>query len=96
MQRRFQLASNIFVSCLFCLTLTLLSGCGGVSLTPVEQAEVEQYVTKHGKGAIVHYLDEVRDADLKYVKYFVSQGADVNAKDTWATLRSTRRQVVET
>jgi len=80
-----QATFKFFLSCLICLALSLLSGCGGsVSLTPAEKAEVDPYITKHGKDALVHYLRDVRkDTDeklvLKYCKYLVSQGADVNA-----------------
>jgi len=63
-----------------------------VSLTPVEKAEVDKYIQERGRKALVYYLydedikqmhntermDEQRV--LKYVKYLVSQGADVNAK----------------
>ena len=77
---------NLLSLCLFCLALTLLSGCGGVSkLTPAEQAEVDKYVKDHGRNSLVSYLSNCQNEDeklvLKYVKYFVSQGADVNAKD---------------
>ena len=84
-----QTTIKLFFSCLFCLALTLLSGCGdGVpSLTAVEQAEVDKIVTEHGTAAIVCYLeklhDESRNPDMdrvfKYLKHFVSKGADVNA-----------------
>jgi len=63
-----------------------------VSLTPAEKAEVDQYIQQHGRKALAFYLydedikrsvkmekiDEQRV--LKYVKYLVAQGADVNAK----------------
>jgi ankyrin repeat protein len=83
-----QATFKIFVSFLFCLTLTLLSGCGGVpKLTPVEQAEVDKYIKEHGRSSLIRYLgteETVTDKNraLNYVKYFVSQGADVHAKDT--------------
>ena len=85
--------SKLFLTFLFCFALFLVSGCGGgVSLTPAEQAEVDKYVAGYGRGAIVHYLrDSSRDANtdqnlvLKYIKYFVSQGADVKAKDDYGT-----------
>ena len=105
--------SKIFVSFLFCLALSLVSGCGNSdvavengnaqseqpkknvaveiepapTLTPAEQAEVDKYITAHGRGALVHYLQENVNKEndekliLKYCKYLVSQGADVNAKD---------------
>jgi hypothetical protein len=55
-------------------------------LTTEEQVETNKYITEYGRVAIVAYLidvDENSDADLilKYVKYFLSQGADINAKD---------------
>jgi ankyrin repeat protein len=54
-------------------------------LTPVEQAEVDKYVNTHGREAILFFLataSENTDESLalKYIKYFVSQGANVNAK----------------
>ena len=61
-------------------------------LTPAERADVDKYITKHGTESLLYYMRDVRDqyrfglvssADaervLRYVKYFVSQGADVNA-----------------
>ena len=54
-------------------------------LTPAEQTEVDKILATHGREAILYYLKEVHyDLDeelvLKYVKWFVSQGADINAK----------------
>jgi len=70
------------VSCSFCLMLLLVSGCG-TSFTPAEQAEVDKYIKEYGRNALARYLRDVRSPDeklvLKYVRYFVSQGADVNA-----------------
>jgi general secretion pathway protein G len=80
-----QTTSKIFVSFLLCLALSLVSGCG-VSLTPAEQAEVDKYIKAHGRDALARYLYDIRGHNndekivLKYCKYFVSQGADVNAK----------------
>jgi len=80
--------SQLFWSFLFCFAASLLSGCGGESvptLTPAEQAEVDKYVKNHGRDALAVYLYDKRvsktDEQLvsKYSKYFVSQGADVNA-----------------
>jgi len=58
------------------------------TLTPAEQAEVDKYINAHGRDAIVRYLEvAVKDKNtdenliLKYLKYLVSQGANVNAKD---------------
>ena len=100
--------SKLFFSCFLCLALTLLSGCENKdsdislpivppTLTPAEQAEVDRYIATHGRDAILHYVREMRGNEdgqcvLTYLKYFVSQGADVNAKDRdgftplhWAT-----------
>ena len=81
-----QTTFKFFFSCLFCcLVLPLLSGCGGGTpkLTPAEQAEVDKYIQWHGRDAIAAYLSDVKyGADeklvLKYVKFFVSQGASVS------------------
>jgi ankyrin repeat protein len=56
------------------------------SLTPAEQADVDRYIKEDGRNAILQYLmyrraNDTDEIALKYVKYFVSQGADVNAKD---------------
>ena len=81
-----QTTSKIFVSCLFCLALSLLSGCGGsVSFTPAEQAEVDKLIAADGRDALKVYLggdDRCYSVDdekraLKYCKYLVSQGSDV-------------------
>ena len=100
-----QIVNNLFISCLFCLTLLFWSGCGSKSskLNEMEEAEVKKYVDVHGRDAIVQFLGaelfkvvpgwtpmlEVKtlsDVDeqriLKYLKYFVSKGADINAKWT--------------
>ena len=70
---------------MLCLILPLLGGCSGKpSLTPAEQAEVDKYIKEHGRDAIAAYLSDERYSEtdekliLKYLKYFVSQGADVN------------------
>jgi len=89
---------GLFLVCLFCFALSLLIGCGSgggglftesvPTLTPAEQAEVDKYIANSGRDSLIRYLsDESRkDTDeklvLKYVKYFVAQGADVNAKDS--------------
>jgi len=90
-----QTTFKIFLLCLFCFFLTFVVGCGngggGVfssvpKLTPAEQAEVDRYIREHGRDAIVYYLARLDTTNtdealvLKYVKYFVSQGANVNAK----------------
>ena len=60
-------------------------------LTPAEQAETDKYITEYGRDAILYYLkDEAEKLHaqkavdtkliLKYIKHFVSQGADINAK----------------
>ena len=83
-----QTTFKIFFSCLLCFSLTLLSGCGGSvpALTPAEQAEVDKYITDHGTAAMAYYTATVnrntdKDRVLKFLRYFISQGADVNAKD---------------
>ena len=98
-----QTTFKIFFSCLFCLSLALVSGCGNSvsptqtstpklpkppTLSPVEQAEVDKIIAEHGRAAIVRYLEAVQEDKnrdekliLKYIQYFASQGADVNAKD---------------
>jgi len=55
-----QTTFKLFFSCLFCFSLTLLSGCGGgaPSLTSAERAEIDPYLEKHGTSAIIHYLME--------------------------------------
>ena len=84
-----QATLKISLSCLVCLSLLFLNGCGGgvPALTPAEQAEVDRYIERHGRDAIVHYMrDAVRQNEdertvLKFVRYFVSQGAYVNVRD---------------
>jgi len=82
---------KFFFACFFCFALTLLSGCGGglftavPKLTPAEKEKADQILADNGKNAILHYLQNPggnpdQDAVLKYIKYFVSQGADVNAR----------------
>jgi len=90
-----QTTFKLFFSCLFCLALLLSNGCGGAgggvltesvpTLTPAEQAEVDKLLAEEGTNAILVYImsTEHRDktgAKLKYLQWFVSQGADVNAK----------------
>ena|GEM_PF-1885476 len=114
--------SKLFFSCLFCLSLILLSGCGNrnsqsetsVALSPadqakidafieqtkmppvltsIEQREADQYIERYKQAMIPHYLndyftkEEMRkntDAErvFEYLKYFVLQGANVNAQDS--------------
>ena len=82
-----QTTFKIFVSFLLCLILPLLSGCGGGApkLTPAEQAEVDKILAQHGKQAILHYLNKAGSTDektvLKYLKWFIAKGADVNAEE---------------
>ena len=79
--------NSVLVLCFLCLTLSLLSGCGsGVpSLTPAEKAEVDQIIQFSGRNALETYLRAVRYSNedekrvLKYCKYFVSQGADIDS-----------------
>ena len=89
-----QTTFKIFIPCLFCFSLTLLSGCGSgggggggtpsaPKLTPAEQAEVDGYIADYGTRALAQYIMEGKSADneerlLRIVKNFVSQGADVN------------------
>jgi ankyrin repeat protein len=79
---------KFFVSCLFCFALSLLNGCGGGgSFTPAEQAEVDKYIAEYGRDAMIYYLagkgtEDTDEIVFKYVKYFVSRGANVNAKDS--------------
>ena len=58
-----QTMSQIVVSCLLCLSLTFMSGCGGgvPKLTPAEQTEVDKIMAKHGKNAIIGYLNELME-----------------------------------
>jgi len=93
-------APKLFLLCLFGFALPFLYGCGNrVSLTATEQAKADKILAEHGKEVIPHYLFEVlavgtdENLVLKHLEYFVSQGADVNARDTvhwsplhWATL----------
>ena len=85
--------NKLFVSCLFCFVLVLVSGCGGgvPKLTPAEQAEADKYIKEHGKDAILDYMSDIyrnrntnkntdEKLNIRYVQYFVSKGADVNAK----------------
>jgi len=75
------MTSKLFFVCLCCFALTLLSGCGGVKLTPAEQAEVDRYIKEYGRDSMLHYFRDTNEPTLKYVKYLVSQGANVNATD---------------
>jgi len=97
-----QTTFKFFVSCLLCLALLMVSGCGGggslftesvPSLTPAEQAEVDKFIAEHGTGAIIRYMmttnkDTDENRALKYLKHFLSQGADVDAKNSngWTSL----------
>ena len=63
-----------------------MSGCGGgvPKLTSAEQAEVDKIIATHGRNALDHYMGRVSSNEdenlvLKYVKFFISEGADVNA-----------------
>jgi len=85
-----QTTFKLFFSFLLCLILSLMSGCGGgvPKLSPAEQAEVDKILTAHGRSSLVHYIETLprqRNTDtqraLKYIKYFISKGADVNARD---------------
>jgi len=97
MNMTFQFSRTVgrfFFACVFCFALTLLSGCGRGSLatgavptlTPAEQADVDRYIAQHGRAAIPYYLSDPTstvnaDVALKYIKYFIAQGATVEDKD---------------
>ena len=54
--------------------------------TDTERAELDQYIAEHGKSAMAAYMNGKGSRDtvetvLKYFKYFISKGADVNAGD---------------
>ena len=59
-----------------------------VPLTPEEQTEADRIITDTGNNALLHFLLNEKNAKerkdptlvLSYVKYFVAQGSDVNAK----------------
>jgi hypothetical protein len=75
------------------LLLFVVRAFGEKPLTPVEKTEADKLIAEHGKDAMLYYLEaecekpesKKTDADakrvLKYCKYFVSQGADIDAKD---------------
>jgi len=63
------------------------------SLPPAEQTEADKLIAEHGRDVILYYFRDyffrrnemiIEDADeerfLTYLSYFVSHGADVNAK----------------
>ena len=69
-------------------------------LTPNERAEADRYITQHGRNAMPHYMkvealkaieaDARPDANtvltyLKFLKYFTTKDADVNAKNADGT-----------
>ena len=84
MQTSFQHTNNLFVSCLLCLALILLSGCGNSGsegLTAEQRERADWYIEMYGNGAISSMITlggEDHELALKYVKYAVSKGADVN------------------
>jgi len=99
-----QTTFKLFFSCLFCLLLTLVSGCGGgvPSLTPAEQAEVDKYIKEDGRNAIANYMDAARKKNetdekrvLKYIKYLLSQGAEVSAHNDRALCIAATRGWIE-
>ena len=57
-----------------------------IVFTPIEQSEVDKYIAEHGRQVIVFYLignrdkRDPNDVIMKYVKHFITQGADVNAR----------------
>ena len=57
-----------------------MSGCGD-SLSDAERAELDPYITKYGRFALLEYLKDW-NGDIVHVKYLVSKGAYVaNIKD---------------
>jgi len=56
--------NGILVSCLLCLALSLVSGCG-CGLSPAEQAEVDKYIKEYGRDALIHYLVELGQTPKK-------------------------------
>lgn len=80
--------SVVVVAGIVCLAMFLFNIRGGAPvLTAAERAETDQGIALYGRNVIVHYLGSLnkdKDTDynlvLKYLKYFVSKGADVNAK----------------
>jgi ankyrin repeat protein len=57
-------------------------------LTAAQQAEADKLIEEHGKDVLAHYMLRAwinKDIDenllLAYASYFISKGADVNAKD---------------
>jgi len=71
--------------------------------TPLEQAEIDRFLVKHGSAAMIYYLEHYwknvaeenidfakknEESLLKFLKYFVTKGSDVNAKcaDGWTPL----------
>jgi ankyrin repeat protein len=66
------------------------------ALTPMEQREADQYIERHGRDVIPRYLNDYfdrwagaemrRNTDaermIEYLKYFVSQGANVIVQDS--------------
>jgi ankyrin repeat protein len=99
-----QITFRFFIPCFLCLSLLVVSGCGGGStstgggtrfneaaipaLSAAEQAETEDFISKHGKNTVFEYLDAFviafteKKPDIRYVKHFISKGGDVNAKDS--------------
>ena len=88
MQITFLKVNNIFISCLLCLALILVSGCGGGGfvLTAEQRAEADRIIEDRGVDRALHMhlggrrLIENDEKRLAMVKYFVSKGANVNAK----------------
>jgi len=88
---------NNMKKCLSLVTLLtlfalLLGGCGdGGSFTPAEKTEVDRYIQMYGRKCMPYYLQDATQKDfdenrvLKYINYFASQGADVNASNTHNT-----------
>ena len=56
-----QTTLKLSLSCLVCLSLLFLNGCGGgvPRLTPAEQAEVDKLIAEHGTNVIPYYLQNL-------------------------------------
>jgi len=88
-------------SLLFCLTLTLLGGCRSEDLlTSAEQMKADKILADSGKNSIADYItNHAHKADmelvLKYLKYFVSKGADVGDTALSAAVESGNVEIVK-
>jgi len=78
-----QTTFKIFISCFLCLAVMLLSGCGGGGLSKAEKEKADKILADNGKNAIqVYILNPSGNPDVdtqnRFIKYFISKGADVN------------------